>query len=58
MIGSIEPTRVLEAYARYTAGGDGYVDPVAYENVFEDVDGVPTLTFAPMIRVRGMLART
>ena len=39
---------------RYTAGGDGYVDPVAFEDVFEIIDGVPTLTFAPMMRVGGV----
>ena len=52
-IGNNEPNRVLAAFNRYGLGGDGYVDPVAFENVFEIVDGVPSLTFEPMIRVRG-----
>ena len=29
------------------------MDPVAFENIFEITDGVPTLTFTPMIRVSG-----
>eukprot|EP00904_Undaria_pinnatifida_P002394 jgi/Undpi1/12155/HiC_scaffold_5.g01831.m1 len=49
-IGNNEPNRVLAAFNRYGLGGDGYVDPVAFENVFEVVDGVPSLTFEPMIR--------
>ena len=52
-IGGYEPAQLLSALARYTAGGTGYVDPVAFEDVFEVTDGVPTLTFAPMIRVSG-----
>lgn len=44
---------LFSAMERYTAGGAGYVDPVAFENVFEDIDGVPTLTFAPVMRVSG-----
>lgn len=51
-IGGNEPSSLLDAVTRYTIGGAGYVDPVAFENVFEVVDGVPTLTFEPMIRVR------
>eukprot|EP00904_Undaria_pinnatifida_P002392 jgi/Undpi1/12153/HiC_scaffold_5.g01829.m1 len=50
VIGNNEPGRVLAALNRYGLGGDGYVDPVAFENVFEIVDGVPSLTFEPMIR--------
>lgn len=42
---------LIGALGRYTAGGAGYVDPVAFENVFDIVDGVPTLTFAPVMRV-------
>ena len=48
---------MLDAVTRYGMGGDGYVDPVAFENVFEIVDGVPALTFEPMIRVRGDTTR-
>lgn len=44
---------MLDAVTRYGMGGDGYVDPVAFESVFEIVNGVPVLTFEPMIRVRG-----
>lgn len=51
-LGSNEPNRVLDAVTRYSIGGAGYVDPVAFENVFEIVNGVPSLTFEPMIRVR------
>ena len=52
-IGANDMNRVLAAVNRYGIGGDGYVDPVAFENVFEVVDGVPSPTFEPMIRVRG-----
>lgn len=51
-IGANEPTRMLSALARYNAGGAGYVDPVAFDDVFEFVDGVPSVTFVPMITVR------
>lgn len=43
---------LFSALNRFTIGGAGYVDPVAFENVFEVIDGVPTLTFAPVMRVR------
>eukprot|EP00904_Undaria_pinnatifida_P002403 jgi/Undpi1/12163/HiC_scaffold_5.g01839.m1 len=48
-IGANEPNRMLEAFARYAAGGAGYVDPVAFDDVFEIVDGVPSITFVPVI---------
>lgn len=53
VIGGNEPTEVFSAAGRYAIGGDGYVDPVAFENVFEVVDGIPHITFEPVIRVRG-----
>lgn len=44
---------MLEAVSRYRMGGGaGYVDPVAFENVFDIVEGVPQPTFEPVIRVR------
>lgn len=43
---------MLEAVSRYGMGGAGYVDPVAFENVFKMVDGAPRPTFEPVIRVR------
>lgn len=46
---------MLEAFARYAAGGAGYVDPVAFDDVFEIVDGVPSITFVPVITVRCLL---
>ena len=57
IIGSNELRRLFSAFSRYTLGGEGYVDPVAFENVFEVEDGVPSLTFEPMITVRGSSAR-
>lgn len=49
-IGNNDFGGLVSAAERYAAGGAGYVDPVAFENVFEVVDGVPTLTFAPFMR--------
>lgn len=57
IIGGIELFRVLQAAARYALGGEGYVDPVAFENVFEVVDGIPTPTFEPVVTVRGWFYR-
>ena len=44
----------MAAFTRYSLGGDGYVDPVAFDNVFEFNNGNLELTFAPMITVRGI----
>lgn len=52
MIGGNELGGLSSAVTRYTAGGAGYVDPVPFEDVFEIVDGIPAITFAPMMRVR------
>lgn len=51
-MGTNDMNNLILAASRYNAGGVGYVDPVAFENVFEVVDGVPGLTFEPMVRVR------
>lgn len=51
LIGANELGALSSAVSRYDAGGAGYVDPVAFENVFEVVDGIRTITFAPMMRV-------
>lgn len=53
-IGTNELSRVIEAITRYTLGGEGYVDPVDFFDVFElDADtGLPSPTFEPMIQVR------
>ncbi|CAM9813602.1 unnamed protein product [Ectocarpus sp. 4 AP-2014] len=58
-IGANELNRVVEAITRYSTGGQGYQDPVAFEKVFEvdattgfpvlDESGLPVPTFAPMI---------
>ncbi|CAM9196585.1 unnamed protein product [Laminaria digitata] len=48
-IGNNDMGAVFSALNRFTIGGAGYVDPVAFENVFEVIDGVPTLTLAPGI---------
>ncbi|CAM9275156.1 unnamed protein product [Laminaria digitata] len=48
-IGANEPSRLLQAVLRYTLGGVGYVDPVAFENVFELKGQTPSLTFGPMV---------
>ena len=52
-IGNNDIKELLWAFSRYTIGGDGYVDLVAFEDVFEVIDGVLSLTFAPMMRVGG-----
>eukprot|EP00904_Undaria_pinnatifida_P002396 jgi/Undpi1/12157/HiC_scaffold_5.g01833.m1 len=49
-VGGSEPGHLLDAAARYASGGADYSDPIAFENVFEVTDGVPTLSFAPMAR--------
>ena len=54
-IGGNDLEGLRSAAGRYEAGGAGYVDPVAFENVFEDIEGVPTLTFAPLLRVSGLI---
>ena len=61
-IGSNELIRVAQAFGRYSIGGEGYVDPVAFDKVFEvnattgfpvfDESGLPVLTFTPMVEVR------
>ena len=51
-LGGNEPIRVLQAIARYTIGGTGYEDPVAFADVLEFVNEVPTPTFEPVIAVR------
>ncbi|CAM9982631.1 unnamed protein product, partial [Ectocarpus fasciculatus] len=58
-IGSNELIRVAQAFGRYSIGGEGYVDPVAFDKVFEvnattgfpvfDESGLPVLTFTPMV---------
>ncbi|CAN0082397.1 unnamed protein product [Ectocarpus sp. 6 AP-2014] len=58
-IGTNELNRVVEAITRYSIGGEGYEDPVAFDKVFEvnattgfpvlDESGLPVPTFAPMI---------
>lgn len=45
-----------EAITRYSLGGDGYVDPVPFENVFEIVNGTVQVTFVPFITVSVALA--
>ena len=44
---------MILAASRYNDGRVGYIDPIAFENVFEVVDEVPGLTFEPLVRVRG-----
>lgn len=53
-IGANDFGGLMSAADRYTAGGADYVDPVAFDNVFEDIEGIPTLTFAPFMRVSEM----
>ncbi|CAM9756137.1 unnamed protein product [Scytosiphon promiscuus] len=52
-IGTNELSRVVQAITRYSLGGEGYVDPVAFGNVFElDAEtGLPVPTFEPMIEL-------
>lgn len=52
-IGRNEPTRLLDAFSRYSLGGVGYVDAVAFDNVFESINGTLELAFVPAITVRG-----
>lgn len=51
-LGGNDLAGVVSAFSRYAIGGADYVDPVLFENVFEIVDGIPSLTFEPVIRVR------
>ena len=61
-IGSNELGAAVRAITRYSIGGAGYQDPVAFDKVFEvdaetgfpvvDDDGLPVPTFQPMIEVR------
>ena len=51
--GSNDLSGFLQAASRYSIGEDGYVDPVAFDNVFEFVNGFPSLTVWPVVRVRG-----
>ena len=53
VIGANDLAELFQAFGRYTLGGDGYVDPVAFEDVFDVIDGVPTLSFAPVKKVGG-----
>ena len=53
IIGGNDLAELFWAFGRYILGGDGYVDPVAFEDVFEVIDGVPTLSFAPVKKVGG-----
>lgn len=55
-VGANDLGNLALALSRYQIGGAGYVDPVAFENVFEVVNGVPSPTFEPLIRVRAALA--
>ena len=52
-IGANDFAELLWAFGRYIIGGDGYVDPVAFEDVFEVIDGIPTLSFTPVKKVGG-----
>lgn len=54
-IGNNEPNRLLQAFARYSAGGDGYVDPVAFDDVFVANNGTLEFSFVPMITVRAAI---
>lgn len=61
-IGINELIMAAAAVTRYSIGGDGYQDPVAFDKVFEvnvttglpvfDENGLPVPTFTPMIEVR------
>lgn len=55
-IGANELSRVVQAITRYTLGGEGYVDPVDFNLVFDiNADtGLPEPTFTPMIEVGSM----
>ncbi|CAM9491960.1 unnamed protein product [Ectocarpus sp. 12 AP-2014] len=58
-IGINEPIMAAAAVTRYSIGGEGYQDPVAFDKVFEvnattglpvfDENGLPVPTFTPMI---------
>ena len=43
----------MDAFSRYSLGGVGYVDAVAFDNVFESINGTLELAFVPAITVRG-----
>lgn len=55
LIGANDLSRALEAFLRYSAGGDGYVDPVAFEDVATVVNGTLEFTFVPAITVSAPL---
>ncbi|CAN0244602.1 unnamed protein product [Scytosiphon promiscuus] len=52
-IGSNDPGGAADAITRYSLGGEGYVDPVDFDNVFElDAEtGLPVATFEPVIEL-------
>lgn len=48
-IGGNDFGNVGDAVTRYSLGGDGYVDPVPFEKVFEIVNGTVQPTFVPFL---------
>lgn len=56
ILGGNDVSHALMAYDRYSLGGPDYVDPVAFHDVFDVINGTAQLTFEPVITV-GALRR-
>lgn len=50
-LGANDLRRLGEAATRYSLGGDGYVDPVPFDKIFEIVNGTAQISFVPVITV-------